>query len=195
MPKMADIPVAGYQAFWIDKRKALKSEYQRLLRQSPDADAQLQQLFKVLCDIEDVARYTPALVGDSEQWSFIVSTAEENRQNFCKALSGKTLFSALYGKYTVALQELKAVLKASTPADPTHSPKPTPTQEDGFTEARRRKRQSSDEAAQTSKKAVPTAVSAPINTHAKVITQNFFAPLRTTDMVRLQKDMIQLLCN
>jgi hypothetical protein len=116
---MADIPVPGYQAFWIDKCKALNSEYKRLLSQSPDADAQLKQLFKVLCDIEDVAGYTPASEGDSDQWSYIVNTAEDNRQNFCKALDGKTLYSALYGTYTVALQELKALLKASTTANPT----------------------------------------------------------------------------
>jgi hypothetical protein len=102
VPKIADIPVRRYQAFWIDKRKALKTEYKRLLNQSPDADAQLKQLFKVLCD-EDVAGYTPASVGDSDQWSSIVNTAEGNRRNFCKALGGKTLYSALYGMYTVAL--------------------------------------------------------------------------------------------
>jgi hypothetical protein len=71
----------------------------------PDADAQLKQLFKVLCDIEDVAGYNPASVGESEQWSSIVSAAEDKRQNFCKALTGKTLFSALCGMYTVTLQE------------------------------------------------------------------------------------------
>jgi hypothetical protein len=108
---MAEIPVPGYQEFWIDKRKALKTEYKRLLSQSPDADAQLKLLFKVLCDIEDVAGYTQASLGDSDQWSSIVNTA--------KALRGKTLYSALYGTYTVALQELKALLKASTTADPT----------------------------------------------------------------------------
>jgi hypothetical protein len=179
---MADIRVPGCQAFWIDKRKALKTEYKRLLSQSPDADAQLKQLFKVLCDIEDVAGYTPALVGDSDQWTSIVNTAEENRLNFCKALGGKTLYSALYGTYTVALQELKALLKASTTAVPTPTSKPTSTQEDGFTEVRRRKRQSSDKAAQSSKKAVPTAVSALADTPAKVTTRNFIAPLRTTNM-------------
>jgi hypothetical protein len=131
---MVDIPVPGYQAFWIDQRKALTSEYKRLLNQSPDADAQLKLLFKVLCDIEDVAGYTPASVGDSDQWPSIVDTAEENRQNFCKALGEKTLYSVLYGTYTVALQELKALLKANTTADPTPTPKPASTQEDGFTE-------------------------------------------------------------
>jgi hypothetical protein len=62
---MADIPVPGYQAFWIGKRKTLNAESKRLLSQSPDADTQLKRLFKVLCDIEDVAGYTPAAVGDS----------------------------------------------------------------------------------------------------------------------------------
>jgi hypothetical protein len=74
---MASIPVPGYQAFRTEKRKTLKSEYQRLIGQFPDADAQLKQLFRVLCDIEDVAGYTPASVGDSEQWSSMISAAEE----------------------------------------------------------------------------------------------------------------------
>jgi hypothetical protein len=102
---MADIPVPGYQAFWTEKRKPLKAESKRLLSQSPDADTQLKQLFKVLCDIEDVAGYTPASVGNSDQWSSIVIAAEGNRRNFCKALDRKTLYSALYGTYTVTLQE------------------------------------------------------------------------------------------
>jgi hypothetical protein len=84
--------------------------------QHPDAEQQLRQLFKVLCDIEDVAGYTPASVGESEQWSSIVSTVEENCANFCKALSGKTLYRALYGIYTVTLNELKGLLKTRTTA-------------------------------------------------------------------------------
>jgi hypothetical protein len=47
----------------------------------------MRQLYKILCDIEDVAGYTPASVGESEQWASIVSRVEENRANFCKALS------------------------------------------------------------------------------------------------------------
>jgi hypothetical protein len=68
--------------------------------------------------------------------------AEENRQNFCKVLNGKNLFSALYGMYTVTLHELKAMLKASTPAGQSKTPKSAATREDGFKEVRRRKRQS-----------------------------------------------------
>jgi hypothetical protein len=120
---MAAVPVPGYQAYWADKRRTLKLEYQQLVAQFPDANAQLKQLFKLLCDIEDVAGYTPASVGDSEQWSSIVNAAEENQLNFCKAITGKTLFSALYGTYTVTLHDLKALLKASSPASQSVTPK------------------------------------------------------------------------
>jgi hypothetical protein len=149
----------------------LKVESKRLLSQSLDADTQLTQLFKVLCNIEDVAGYTPASVGDSDQWSSIANAAEYNRRNFCKTLDWQTLYSALYGSYTVALQELKALLKASATTNPT--PKPTSTREDGFTEVRRRKWQNSDNAAQTSKKAAPSAASALADAPSKVATRNF----------------------
>jgi hypothetical protein len=102
---MADIPVPGYQVFWMDTYRKLMSEYQQLIEQFPDADAQLKQLLKVICDIEEMARHAPASVSESEEWSSIFSTAEENRQNFCKVLAGKSLYSALYGTYTVALQD------------------------------------------------------------------------------------------
>jgi hypothetical protein len=113
---MADIPVPGYQAFWMDIYKKLKSEYQQLIGQFPDADAQLKQLLKVIRDIEEMARYTPASVAESEQWSSIVSTTEEKGQKFCKVLNEKNLFSVLYGTYTIVVHWLKVVLKASTPA-------------------------------------------------------------------------------
>jgi hypothetical protein len=92
---MPDIPVPGYQTLWMDTCKKLKSEHQQLIEQFSDADAQLKQLLKVIRDIEEMARYTPVSVGENDQWSSIVRTAEENRQNFCKTLTGKTLFSAL----------------------------------------------------------------------------------------------------
>jgi hypothetical protein len=110
---MADIPLPGYQAFWTNKRKSFKAEFGKLLDQHPEAEPQLIRLFKVLCDIEDVSGFTPASVGENQDWSFIVSTVEENRAKYCKALSGKTLYSALYGTYSVTLKELKELLKGS----------------------------------------------------------------------------------
>jgi hypothetical protein len=77
------------------------------VKKYPEAAPSLQQLFKVLCDIEDVASYTPPSVGESKEWAAIVSSAEDNRENYCKALRGKILFTALYGTITVTLNVLK----------------------------------------------------------------------------------------
>jgi hypothetical protein len=117
-------------------------------------ETQHKQLLKILCDTEDVAGYTPASVGQSDEWTSIVHTAEENEASFCKALTRKPLFTDLYGTYTVTLGELKAVLTMSTAARQTKVPKSTgqqSTQEDGFKEVRRCKRHSTDETAQTLK--------------------------------------------
>jgi hypothetical protein len=48
------------------------------------------------------------------EWTSTVYSSEEN--NYCKALVGKPVFSALYGMYTVTLNELKAAMKASVKA-------------------------------------------------------------------------------
>jgi hypothetical protein len=64
-------------------------------------------LYKVLCNIEEVTKYTPPSAGESEEWAAILSTAEDNRENYCKALHGKILSTALYGTYTVMLNILK----------------------------------------------------------------------------------------
>jgi hypothetical protein len=145
-------------------------------------------VYKVLCDIEDLAGYTPHSVGEGNEWTSVVDAAEENRANYCKVLSGKTLFSALYGTYTVTLNELKAVLKASTQSEQNVStPVQQSTKDDGFQEVRRRKRQSSGESTKITK--VSKKPTVPATTPAAVqlaprdtATRNYFAPLRTADM-------------
>jgi hypothetical protein len=52
--EMAAVPMPGYQAFWADKRASFQAEYKTLTGNYPDADTLYRQLFKVLCDIEDV---------------------------------------------------------------------------------------------------------------------------------------------
>jgi hypothetical protein len=85
--------------------------------------------------------------------------------------------------YTVALHDLKAVLKENTPAGQSKTLKSTATQEDGFKEIRRCKRHSTNETVPTSKKAVSTAVSATVDNPPKdATTQNFFTQLRACDM-------------
>jgi hypothetical protein len=79
--------------------------------------------------------------------------------------------------------KLKAVLKESTPAGQSKTPKSAATQEDGFKEVRRRKRHSTNETVPTSKKAVPIAASTAEDTPSKeVVTRNYFAKLRVSDM-------------
>jgi hypothetical protein len=133
------------------KRQALKSQYQQLVDEFPDEDAQLKELLQALRDIEDVAGCTPASVGDSDKWTSIVSEADKTGQNYCQVLTGKNLFSALHGIYTVALLKLKARLKASIRTAQSEETKSSSTQEDGFKEVRRRKRHGTNEAAPTSK--------------------------------------------
>jgi hypothetical protein len=78
------------------------------------------------------------------------------------------------------LQELKALLKVSNTTPQTAK---KPTQEEGFQEVWRRKRHSSNKAAQNSKKILVTAAPAAVNTTPKTVpTRNFFAPLRTASM-------------
>jgi hypothetical protein len=64
----------------------------------------------VLSDIEILAKCTPDKVGESSEWTTILSSAEESRANFCKIVEGKPLFSAPYGIYTLILNELKAII-------------------------------------------------------------------------------------
>jgi hypothetical protein len=63
--KMGDVPEPGYQTLRTNKLSALKSEYQTLVQQYPEADVQIKQLLQVLGDIEDVARHIPASVEES----------------------------------------------------------------------------------------------------------------------------------
>jgi hypothetical protein len=86
---MAAVPVPGYQAFCADKSASLEAEYKTLIGKYLDAVTQHRQLYKSLCVIEDVAGFMPAVVGESAEWTAIISTAEENRANYCKVLSKK----------------------------------------------------------------------------------------------------------
>jgi hypothetical protein len=109
----------------------------------------------VVSDTEDVARHTSASGGENVERAIIINAAEENGLNYCKDLHGKTRFSALYGTYTVTLDKLKAVLKASTLADQTSSlksNKATKMQEDDFQEVQGWKRHTTNETAELQRK-------------------------------------------
>jgi hypothetical protein len=96
----------------MDKRPSFKNGFQSIVDKYPDATPAMKFLFKILCTIEDLAGFTPAPVGQREEYAVIISSAEESCENSCKSFNGKTLFSALYGTYTVTVNELKAVMKS-----------------------------------------------------------------------------------
>jgi hypothetical protein len=182
---MAVVPLPGYKTFWTCKRRTLKSEFQDLAGKHADVEEQLRQLLKVLCDIEDVSEYAPPSVGETEEWADLVNTVEANRVSYCKALSGRTLYSALYGTYSVTLKELKGLVKAGIFAEEECNKDVQPTEGEGFQEVRRRKRHGTDESAKTAKKAaVQAKASASIikPPSEEVTTRNFFAPIRAADM-------------
>jgi hypothetical protein len=70
---MAGVPVPAYQQLWTEQRSTLKTEYSAIVDKHQDAAASMQQLYKVLCDIVDLASFTPAPVGESGEWAAIVS--------------------------------------------------------------------------------------------------------------------------
>jgi hypothetical protein len=126
---------------------------------------------------------------ESSEWSSIMNSAEENSANLCKVLHGKLLFSDLYCMYAVTLNELKAILKVSAQAGQSDAVNKTSVKsialDDDFQEVKRRKRYICNNTSQTAKKStksVPTSASVQRSPNA-VLTRNFFAPLRTIEMV------------
>jgi hypothetical protein len=101
---MADVPVPAYQELWTDKWSSLTNEYKDITNKYPCAAPSINQLLKVLCDIENLASYTPVSVGESEEWTAIISLAEDNRETYCKGLQMKPLFSTPYGTYAMTKQ-------------------------------------------------------------------------------------------
>jgi hypothetical protein len=155
---------AGLSTVWDRQAVIAQTQYKDRTNKYSDVAPTMKQLLKLLCDIEPLANSTPIAAGESKKWAAVISSTEDNRENYCKVLKGKTLFCALCGTYTVTLHDLRKVLKDIA------------QQVDGFKEVCNRKRHCNEEAAQITKKAVQPAPT------VKVATKNLFAPLRTTNM-------------
>jgi hypothetical protein len=104
---MTVVPDPGLRKYWRQNLSSLKFQCHDITNKNPEV-ASIVQAYEVPSDIEILARYTPAKVGERSEWTTIVKSA-----NFCKILDRKPLYGALYGMYTVTLNELKAVLKVS----------------------------------------------------------------------------------
>jgi uncharacterized phage-associated protein len=67
---------------------SLKSECYAIRDKYPEAASAVQQVYKMLGDIEKLSAWTLAKVTQSSEWISIVNSAQ-NRANFCKGLDGK----------------------------------------------------------------------------------------------------------
>jgi len=102
-----------YEEHWHNELKSLRKEYKELIKQHLDARDTIQKVHNILNDIVRLAGYTPRKIGKNEAWDCVVSRTEADKMSLCRVLDGKSLFSALYGVYSLNLAELKAVLQHS----------------------------------------------------------------------------------
>jgi hypothetical protein len=181
-------PVPGFRKYWRQKIAFQKFECHVIKNKYPEAASVVQQVHKILNNIEILAGCTTAKVRERSEWTSIVNSAEENGANFCKSIDGKLLLSPLYGMYTVTLNELKAVLKVSAQAGQSDAVKKTSVestaQHDDFREVKRRMKHSSNDTSQTAKKStkpVPTSAAVKLSPKA-VLTRNFCAPCTITNI-------------
>jgi hypothetical protein len=138
-------------------------------------------------------------VGESESWREVVDCAKQDRLDLCNIHLGKRLSSALYGTYSITLNELRSLLQASVTKAKTGAPgqdKPTSgTQtvqseepEDGFRQQRRRKLNSSSEEIHDKNLKIASPVAGNVQLYKKPTSpstttcRNYFAPLRSLEM-------------
>jgi hypothetical protein len=60
---MAGASVPRYHAFWTEKQISLQAEF-KMAKQYPETEQYYRKLFKIYCDFEDVASFTPATIGE-----------------------------------------------------------------------------------------------------------------------------------
>jgi hypothetical protein len=59
--------VPAYQQFWTGTRSSLENEHKAIISTKSNSASSMQLFFNVLRDIEELASYTPASVGESEE--------------------------------------------------------------------------------------------------------------------------------
>jgi hypothetical protein len=79
---MVEVLVLGFQKYWRQKLALLKSQCHAITNKYPEAV--VQQLYKVLNDIEILAGCILAKVGESSKWTSTVNSTEEKRAIFLR---------------------------------------------------------------------------------------------------------------
>jgi hypothetical protein len=88
-------PNTGILKYLTQTLASLKSESHANMKKYTDAASVVQQLYRVLSKIENLARCTPAKVGECSEWTSIVNSMEKNRTHSYESLDGKPLLSTL----------------------------------------------------------------------------------------------------
>jgi hypothetical protein len=73
---MADVPELGFRKYWRQKLSPLKFQCHAITNKYLEAASAVQQIHKILSDIEILAKCTPAKVSESFEWTTIVSAEE-----------------------------------------------------------------------------------------------------------------------
>jgi hypothetical protein len=92
---MVNVPVLGFRKYWPQNPASLKSECHVITNKSPEAPFVVQQAYKELGDIENLAGYTPANVEESSELTSVENSAKKNRANYCKNSSEGSQFLGL----------------------------------------------------------------------------------------------------
>jgi hypothetical protein len=77
--KMVNVPAPDFQKLWSNQIASLRSEYKEAIQQHPNAGGVMERVRVVLTDFASLARCTPVFVGESPQWSEVMSAAETSR--------------------------------------------------------------------------------------------------------------------
>jgi hypothetical protein len=79
---MVGVPVLEFWKYWAQNLASLKSQWHAITNIYAEAASVVKQVYKVLNDIEILARCTLAKVGESSEWTSILNSAQDNRANF-----------------------------------------------------------------------------------------------------------------
>jgi hypothetical protein len=199
---MAQVPALGHD-YWKTELDSLRTEFKDLVRQHLDAREAVGKVLDVFNDIIGLAGNAPKSIGENEAWTRVVRRAEANWVSLRMVLEGKTLFGALCGVYSLALIDLKAVLKRGAAEKRSHTPTagsdtpatnttttprsnsavaPTAQDEGEFRSQKRRKRINSSEEVRPGPSKRQSSTERKGTAAGQPAVRNYFAPLRTMEM-------------
>jgi hypothetical protein len=110
---MAQLPLFPHEEHWHIELEFQRVESKALLKKHPEVREAIKRVHVMLIDIASLVECTPKKIAESKEWATLFHRVEADRVSLCRMLEGKTLFSNLYGVYSITVSELKVVLQQS----------------------------------------------------------------------------------